>query len=173
MKPLEKSDSFHLQMAIGWLGLGNHLEAKRELENITPESLVDPDVLRARWLVYAEAEKWDLALEIARALVQIAPDYPNGWIKQALSLRYIPGAGAEQAWNALLPVANKFPLEPEIPYDLACYATQIGKFTEAKDWLRRAFAVGDADAIKRKALKDPDLDPLWNEIGKALSLREG
>ncbi len=31
IKPLEPPDSFHLEAAMGWLELGNHLEANEEL----------------------------------------------------------------------------------------------------------------------------------------------
>ena len=34
LKSLEPLDSHHLQAAIGWLELGNHLEEKEELERI-------------------------------------------------------------------------------------------------------------------------------------------
>jgi hypothetical protein len=45
IKPLEPPDSLHLEAAEGWLELGNHLEANEELENITPQMRVHPDVL--------------------------------------------------------------------------------------------------------------------------------
>jgi hypothetical protein len=35
MKPLNIPDIHHLRAAVGWLELGNHLEANAELENIT------------------------------------------------------------------------------------------------------------------------------------------
>jgi hypothetical protein len=34
----------------------------------------------------------------------------------------------------------------------------------ARDWLKRALAVGGKDEIKRRALEDSDLEPLWSEI---------
>jgi hypothetical protein len=48
MKPLESPDSHHLQAAVGCLELGNWSEANEELENITPQMRVHPDVLAVR-----------------------------------------------------------------------------------------------------------------------------
>ena len=42
---LEHPDTLHLEAAQGWLGLGNHLEADKELDNITPALRSHPDVL--------------------------------------------------------------------------------------------------------------------------------
>ena len=69
----------------------------------------------------------------------------------------------EEAWNALLPVATSFPSDPTIPYNLACYAAQLGRLPEARDWLAQAFRLGNAKELKLRALEDPDLAPLWQD----------
>jgi hypothetical protein len=48
-----------------------------------------------------------------------------------------------------------------IPYNLACYAAQLGDLVAAGDWLAQAFKLGNAKEIKLQALEDPDLAPLW------------
>jgi DNA polymerase III alpha subunit (gram-positive type) len=58
MKKLQSPDSHHLQAAIGWLELGNHLEANEELERIAPTLRVHPDVLEIRWEIFAKEKKW-------------------------------------------------------------------------------------------------------------------
>ena len=57
-KSLGHLDCLHLQAAQGWLELGDHLEADKELDEITPQLRAHPDVLEVRWQVYAHAEKW-------------------------------------------------------------------------------------------------------------------
>jgi hypothetical protein len=42
----------------------------------------------------------------------------------------------------------------------------LGNLERAKQWLEKAFAIGDARKMKLAALDDPDLEPLWKEIGK-------
>ena len=75
---LQPPDCFHLEAAQGWLELGNPAEADDELDKITPELRAHPDVLKVRWEICAAAKKWDAALEIAAALVRLAPDDPFG-----------------------------------------------------------------------------------------------
>jgi hypothetical protein len=84
MPPLTAPDSHHLRAAIGWLELGNHLEANEELEKITASLRAHPDVLEVRWQICARELKWDACLDIAVALVQTAPERPAGWIHRSV-----------------------------------------------------------------------------------------
>lgn len=61
-KPFSSPDSHHLRAAQGWLELGNHLEADKELDEITPQLRTHPDVLEVRWHIYAHAEKWEASV---------------------------------------------------------------------------------------------------------------
>ena len=80
------------------------------------------------------------------------------------SLRRVNGGGLSQAWDALLPAAKKFPSEPVIAYNLSCYACQMRQLDIARHWLHRAVLVGRKESIKKMALADEDLQPLWPEI---------
>jgi hypothetical protein len=51
-------------------------------------------------------------------------------------------------------------------YNLACYECKLGRLEQAKSWLEKAFELGDPKKIKLMALEDPDLEPLWREIGR-------
>jgi hypothetical protein len=44
----------YLNAAIGWLGPGRRDDAEAELELISPKNQRHPDVLEARWAIYAE-----------------------------------------------------------------------------------------------------------------------
>jgi predicted Zn-dependent protease len=123
-----------------------------------------PDVLEARWQVAAEAQQWEEGLPVARALVQCAPKRASGWLHQAYALRRVPAGGLESAWEALLPVSERFPKEAVIPYNLACYACQMKQLDAARLWLQRAASIGGKEKIKNMALQDSDLEPLWAEI---------
>ena len=134
MTNLQHPDTLHLQAAVGWLELGDHLEANEELEKITASLRAHPDVLMVRWLIYAKAEQWEGAFEIARALVEMVPEFPTGWIYQAEALRRMPGQGVKGTWAALLPAADKFPKESAILYNLACYFCLMGRLADALKW---------------------------------------
>ena len=64
-------------------------------------------------------------------------------------------------------MAKKFPRSWIIAYDLACYACQLNRVDEGRQWLRKAFRLGDSKEIKPLALADPDLKVLWPEIESA------
>jgi len=165
MPPLEPPDTRHLAAAIGWLELGNHAEAGEELAKISPPFLEHPDVLETRWAVCAAGRSWDAALGAAELLLAKAPQRASGWIDRAYALRRVKSGGLQLAWAALRPAFDKFGKEPIIPYNLACYAAQMGRLDEAVDWLHKAMtAAGSVTKIKQMALADPDLQPLWEKL---------
>jgi predicted Zn-dependent protease len=157
----------HLRAALGWLELGNHLEANEELENIAPELRAHPDVLELRWQIYAKELKWDACREISNAITKQDPTRASGWIHLAYAARRASGGSVNTAWNILHPVAEHFPTEPIIHYNLACYASQLGNLKEAWNRLETAFDLSDDPAkLKLMALEESDLEPLWNDISE-------
>lgn len=164
MKELELDDRRHLNAAEGWLELGNVLEANEELERITPEMRAHPDVLCLRWQVHAEAKKWEMAAEVARGISNIVPDSPFGWLHWAYSLHELKRT--KEAYEVVNSVVAKFPDEYMMRYNLACYSCQLGKLKEAMAWLEKAIDLAGKKDIRTMALDDPDLEPLWRDIGE-------
>ena len=80
MKSLKFPDNLHLQAAQGWLELGNHLQADKELDEITPEMRAHPQVLLAiklpgtqqSWQPHAALDVAILNIESTPCLQQIA-----------------------------------------------------------------------------------------------------
>lgn len=171
-KPVTAPDLHFLNSAIGWLELGNHQEAAAEIEQISYLTRFHPDVLVVRWKVFARSKNWERSLDVARALVKIAPDRPTGWICQAYSL-YNTQRSVE-AWMKLVVAAKKFPKISAIPYFLACLATQMGNKDEATRWLTRwnemtgKTAVGEAEA-GASANSDGD----WQEFNEDFAMKPG
>lgn len=164
MQPLEPPDTHYVLHAIGWIELGNLVEAKAELAQIRPAFQLHPDVLEVRWQICAEEKYWDEGLRTARALIHAAPERATGWLHQAYALRRVPNGGLHEAWDALLPVFEKFPHAEIIAYNLSCYACQMQQLDAARLWLKRALAIGNKERVKQRALEDSDLEPLWSEI---------
>ena len=162
--PLEPPDTHRLSAAVGWLELGNLAEAKAELDAISPAFQWFPDVLEVRWLLCAEQKEWPEAVAAARALLHYAPERASGWLHCAYAVRRMAEGGLQKAWEALRPAFEKFPDEPIIAYNLSCYACQLNRLVEAREWFQRALAIGDKVKIKQMALADTDLKPLWGEI---------
>ncbi len=157
-------DNFHLSAAVGWVELGNPVEALAELEKIAARYRDEFVVLEVEWVIRAEQKDWDAGLDIARRMVRAASEKASGWLHQAYALRRVKEGGLKAAWESLLPAYEKFPNEPIIAYNLACYACQMGNTDECRDWLQRALKLLGKAEFKKLALNDPDLKALWDEI---------
>jgi predicted Zn-dependent protease len=164
MRELQPPDSHVLQATVGWLELGAPHEALSELQSLSEENRGHPDVLEVQWLIQAAQKDWSAAVSTANQLVQNAPERPAGWLHRAYAVRRAEGGGLQQAWDLLLPAARKFPKECVIPYNLACYACQLGQLADSRRWFEMAQRAGEPDTLKRMALEDEDLRPLWDEI---------
>lgn len=161
VQPLTPPDSHHLLAAQGWIELGNYSEANEELEKISPPLRVHPDVLEIRCQVYSHAKKWDACVNVASALVKLAPERSSGWIQRSFDLHELKRTQA--AFDNLLPVAKKFPGLWVVPYNLACYCSQLGRVDDAKYWFKKAVLIDDK-AVQRAGIDDPDLKPLWDSM---------
>lgn len=165
MKELDQADCFHLSAAQGWIGLGDLVSANDELEQITPELRAHPAVLFVRYEIYSKGKRWDGAAEIANTLTKLLPENPAGWIDLAYATRRKTGGGIPQAKEILTEAKARFPNEYLISFNLACYECQLGNLQAAKQRLKEAIDLAGKKDIRMRALNDPDLEPLWNEIG--------
>jgi hypothetical protein len=161
---LEPSDIHRLNAALGWLGLNNPADARAELDAITPGQQSHPAVLDARWQLCVHEKNWIDALAVAGREVAAAPDDCSGWLHRAYALRRVSDGGLPRAWDALLPAAEKFPKEPVVAFNLSCYACQMQQLDMARQWLKRAMKIGRREVIRKMALADDDLQPLWAEL---------
>jgi len=151
-------DLHHVRAAEGWLALGAHAEAAIELRQLTAAGQGRPEVLDLRWQLAAHQHHWEAALDIARLLIQAEPRRPIGWIHQSYALHEL--RRTSEAWDALLPVAKRFPKDETIPYNLACYACQLGDLGVAREWIQRTIKLRSKAEVKAMAVGDTDLKPL-------------
>lgn len=162
---LPHPDNLHVEAAQGWLLLGDASSALGELAQISAVNRQHLDVLETEWEIHAKLGAWGDAYQVAQRIVDSAPTRAFGWIHRAYALRRMPQGGLVPAWDALRPAVEMFPRQFLIPYNLACYAAQMGRQDEAWDWLQRAIqASGDSNRIHRMALADPDLECLWPRL---------
>lgn len=161
---LPHPDAFYAQAAVGWLELGSVVEARRELELISPRQREHPAVLEIWWPIFAEEENWTAALATAEKLIAQAPERQSGWIQRSYALHELKRT--KEAYDRLFPVAKKFGDAYVIPYNLACYQCQLGNKAEALEWLRRAAKASDLETIRAMGLNDSDLAPVRDELAK-------
>jgi len=163
-KSLPQPDAFHAMAAAGWIELGSVVEARRELEAISPAHREHPDVLEAWWPICAEEKNWDAALQTAEKLIATAPKRESGWIQQSFALHELKRTS--EAYERLVKVVEKFKDAYVIPYNLACYQCQLGNSIAAVNWLKQAVKASDAKTIRAMAEKDPDLASVRKEIAR-------
>jgi tetratricopeptide (TPR) repeat protein len=158
-----------LRAAEGWLELGDHLEANQELEKIAPKIRAHPAVLEIRWQIYAKESKWDACVDIASALVKLAPEHSESWIQRSFALHALNRT--QEAFDNLVPAAEKFSDVWQIPYNLACYCSVLGRFDEAQHWFKKAIVVDDK-TVQKAGIDDPDLKPLWDSMSTTIWKKE-
>ena len=161
--PLELSDSQYLRAAHGYLELEMYSEAAAELNNIDPVCLAAPEVLSVRLWVYAGLQDWGMMQSVAKRLRSQDPGNPQWAISAAYATRRAESIQA--AKSILMKALESHPDEPTIHYNLACYECQLGNGAVSKEHLIRATKANVK--FKAMALDDPDLEPLWSEIGRA------
>ena len=162
MSELSHPEAFHLQAAQGWLELGDPASARQELERIGSDGQSTPAVLMVRWHIHEREKNWEDCVQVGQMLVKLTPQIPVAWVNFCNSLFF--AGRAQQAYDTLFPVMPRFPDNAVMPYNLACYACQLGRLDEARQLLSKAFAMGGGKRLKVRALEDPDLQPLWEEL---------
>jgi hypothetical protein len=105
-----------------------------------------------------------MIIPITETLVQQLPEFQTVWIQRSFALHELKRT--QEAFDLLLPAADKFPKASIVRYNLACYCCQLGKLEAAMVWLEHAVDLaGEDEDIRSQALDDSDLEPLWNQIG--------
>lgn len=162
MGELEPPDSHHLSAATGWLELGLPGEARRELTLLQPSARRHPDVLALEWTLCAHERDWEHALDVSLKLIHLDHSRSTGWIHRSFALHELKRTA--EARQALLPAISLFPEDGTIPYNLACYACQLGRLEEARAWLRQAMRLDGRKAVLNLARLDADLVALHGEL---------
>jgi tetratricopeptide (TPR) repeat protein len=159
VRSLDYPDLFFFRAAEGWFELGNFVESAAELDRIRLKWRTHFDVLHLRWRLLAHAQQWDRCLVVGRALTDGYPNNARSWL--TLAETYYLMGDIRKAYRVAAANAVEFPECWHLLYDTACYACLLGKFDEAKQFFQLAMRVGDAKTIRRRALEDPNLEPLW------------
>lgn len=135
-------------------------EASDELESIEGADRLSPDTLGVRCSLYFIAKKWDFLEVVARRLAKDEPKRSDGWITWAFALKET--GRVEEAREVLVQAERFHPLSGNVHYNLACYHCLLGDQSEARKRLRKACQL--ESRWKEKALDDPDLKAMWDEI---------
>jgi hypothetical protein len=165
MKKFDHRERFALEAAEGWLMLGCANEAAKELDAVSTHHLNRPEVLCLRWAISFYGRRWEDARSIAKVWCWTTPESLEAWIALANATR--ESEGLLPAKQILLDVTKRFPLDWVVPYNLACYSSQLGEIAEAVLWLNKALSLEVPQKLRKEAAGDPDLAPLWEALTKA------
>jgi predicted Zn-dependent protease len=150
----------HFERAQGWLLLDNHMAAARALRLVPVAFRQQPEVRQFRAQLHLSAGQWRRAEPLLRQLLKENPDEARYSVSLAYAVRR--GKSIAAAELILLEARQRFPDVAVIWFNLACYAAQQGRFTDARDWLREA---GQRDCDFRAMAKtDSDLAPFWAAV---------
>jgi tetratricopeptide (TPR) repeat protein len=150
-----------LLAASGYAELSLFQEAVEELEELPEPVKRQPPVLTV-WLdVYQRWEKWSEAEFVAARLFDLQPEEPSWAVALAYATRRTRGLMV--ANEILAQAGKKFPDCATIQFNLACYAAQLGRTDEARDYVRRAIELDKDFASIAKS--DSDLEPIRGQIG--------
>jgi len=151
---------WRLQKADGYIDLKMYGKAHAELAEIPAKQQGESVVKLIHLRLAMEEQDWRLAVTLSEEMRDLMPKNPGFWIQHAYAKRRAEGLDA--AYGILKEAIRRFPREPVIPYNLACYECRLGRQNEALEFLKRAF---DLDpAYRETALEDDDLEPLWDRI---------
>jgi predicted Zn-dependent protease len=162
IKKLASPDRQRLDAANGWLELGSYQEASAELRRITHWNRNHPFVMECRWKVAAMLKNWEEAAEVGKALSIAMPDNHNGAVYQAVSLHEMKRT--QEARDVLIAVADKFPKEFMVGFNLARYACHFGRMEECENVLGPVFTAAKDDELRLMAMQEPDLKPFWKMV---------
>ena len=158
---LEPNDQRHLTAAEGYLEMGMFLAADAALDDIAPEFRHIPQVLTLRELIYEGMERWDLAQQIAKGLMDADPGSPRRAICLARVTRH--AQSLEAAIEVLQAAIARRTWNNQLYYDLACYTCLNGRMDQAAAYLEEALKLDPT--LRFIALEDKDLDKLWASLG--------
>jgi tetratricopeptide (TPR) repeat protein len=164
MEGLTYPDLHHAHAAEGWLDLNVPAEARLELEQISAQARAHPEVLDLRWRLASHIPDWNAAVSVADQIIAAAPGIVTGWIHRSFALHELRRTA--EALDNLIDAEARFPTDSLIPYNLACYACQLGDLPQARRWLKRALELKGIEKLRTLALDDPDLAPLRSEIAE-------
>jgi tetratricopeptide (TPR) repeat protein len=147
----------------GYLDLGMHREANDELERLPIQFKIHPLVLSARLDLLMEMKRWEDGEILGRSLFKLWPEECEFYIRTAFCLHEMKRTAEARETLLSGPVALRG--MAVFYYNAACYEAQLGHLREAKQMLSTCFKLDKN--YKVESLDDPDLEPLWNALGKA------
>jgi tetratricopeptide (TPR) repeat protein len=146
----------------GYLELGMEDDAIDVLERLPNELKQHPVVLSCRLELLMTKKRWEDGALLAQSLAGLWPMHFDFWFRAAFCLHELKRT--VEARQTLLDAPELIREEPLFSYNMACYESQLGNVSRAKELLART--IEKAPQMKAEALDDPDLAAVWSSFNE-------
>jgi tetratricopeptide (TPR) repeat protein len=147
-----------LQAAEGYVYLGLHREALRELDRVPEIEQELADVLIARVRVLLHLQRFGAAAKLSHRGENLYRNEDEFTVQRAFALHQLQKP--EEAARVLSDAPGWLRRTGILHYNLGCYEARWGNLHAARQCVATAIELNNA--IKKNARQDPDLAELWN-----------
>ncbi len=147
-----------LQAAEGYVYLGMHREALKEVDSVHESDQNDSDVMIARVRILLHLARWKTAARLSARGEVLHRDEDEFTVQRAFALHQLDKG--EEAARVLLDAPEWIRRTGILHYNLGCYEARWGNMSVARQCVQAAIQLNQA--IKKNARRDPDLAELFN-----------
>lgn len=147
-----------LQAAEGYVFLGLHREALKQLDSIVPAEQETADVMIARIRILLHLRQFIAASRLSARGESLYRDEDEFTVQRAFALHQLDKG--EEAAEVLQCAPDWLRRTGILHYNLGCYEARWGNLKVARQCVEAAIELNAA--IKKNVPQDPDLEGLWN-----------
>ncbi|MDF1825723.1 MAG: hypothetical protein P1U68_13840 [Verrucomicrobiales bacterium] len=149
-----------LEKTRGYIDLGMFDEAWKAIEALPAELSGSPEAQEMRIIIMLDRKEYDDGLALSEVLCDIYPENHAGFIQGAYCLHAM--GRTQEAIDHLQTGPETLRDEQCYFYNIACYELALGRTEAALTWLNQSIGLDPRN--RTRALKDPDLEPLHDEV---------
>jgi tetratricopeptide (TPR) repeat protein len=147
-----------LQAAEGYVFLGLHREALKQLDQIVDEDQELPDVLIARIRILLHLRRFSSAIRLSVRGAKLFHNEDEFMVQRIFALEQMNKG--EEAAEVLHSAPEWLQRSGILHYNLGCYQARWGNLKVARQYVQTAVKINGV--IKKNVKQDPDLAGLWN-----------
>lgn len=147
-----------LQAAEGYVFLGLHREALKQLDQIVDEDQELSDVLIARIRILLHLRRFTSAIRLSVRGAKLFRNEDEFTVQRIFALEQMNKG--EEAAEVLQSAPEWLQRSGILHYNLGCYQARWGNLKVARQYVQTAVKINSV--IKKNVKQDPDLEGLWN-----------
>lgn len=157
-KPQSPETHKALQAAEGYVFLGLHREALKQLDTVPEVEQENPDVMVARIRVLLHLRRYPAAARLSARGESLYRDEDEFTVQRAFALNQLDKG--DEAREVIKGAPEWLRRTGILHYNLGCYEARWGNIEVARQCVQDAIEINAA--IRKNLKQDPDLAELWN-----------